>query len=202
MPTPPGFANVSVQLTLAGLTRPAFITFGVDCIDTDPQIIAGKVNTANAAAGSLMSVFDNSVSTPEIRVSVGTDGGEDLVGQLTSVNVGATAKTTLPANCAVLVHKVTTRGGRRGRGRLFIPWIVDETSVDEAGLIAGAMITTLQSAMNTWRTALASNGVPMYLLHDASVPGTAHPTTPGAPNEVTALQVDKLISTQRRRLGR
>jgi hypothetical protein len=196
MPTPAGFADISVQITLAGLTRPAFITFGVDPTSTTPSVIATAVNSAITSAGSLASRFDSQVTLPQIRVSYGTDGGEDLIHIGTFSTSGSRTATCLPANCALLVHKITQRGGRRGRGRMFLPWYVDEPQVDEAGIIAAAELNAAQSALNAFLIALGAQNVPMYLLHG---PGD---TTPGPPNEVTQLVADKLISTQRRRLGR
>jgi len=202
MATVPGFADISIQLVLAGLNRPAYITFGVDPVDTDPTTVGAAVLAASIGAGSLMSIMDSSVTLRQVRVSLGTDGSEDLVGIATGTAVGGTAKTTLPPNCAQLVHKMTARRGRRGRGRMFVPWCVDEGSTDEAGLIAAGVVTANATALNTWRNALSAGGNPMVVLHDPSKPGTAHPTTPGAPNVVTSLVCDPLISTQRRRLGR
>ena len=54
----------------------------------------------------------------------------------------------------------------------------------------------LQTLANSFLAALTSGGVPMVILHN---PGK---TVPGAPNTVTSLSVDRLIATQRRRLGR
>ncbi len=196
MPTPPGFASVAVQIVHAGLSRPAYLTFGVDPSATDPQSVAASISGTMAAAGSLASVLDSETVISEVRVSLGTDGGEDLVGGITTSITGGTGHSSLPPNCAFLVHKRTARGGRRGRGRLFIPWCSSETNVDEAGIIQTAYLNTFQTAMNTWLSGLAAGSCPMVLLHDPGI------TSPGPPNVVTALTVDKLISTQRRRLGR
>jgi hypothetical protein len=196
MPTPPGYSSVSVQLQKAGMTRPSYITFGVDHSGTDPAAVATAVNNAIVYAGSLVSILDNSVTIPAIRVSMGTDGSTDIVHVGTFATVGAATLSSLPPNCAVLVHKGTARGGRRGRGRLFLPWCVAITDVDEAGIIATSAMTSRQNAMNAFLTQLAVQTVPMVLIHDQGL------TAPGAPDLVTYLNVDKLISTQRRRLGR
>lgn len=202
MATPPGFCDISLQLMLTGMNRPAYITFAVDSTDTDPQLVGTQILAAASAAGSLCSILDNSVSITQVRVSMGSDGVDDLVGLISTTTTGTATKTSLPPNCALLVHKLTARGGRRGRGRMFIPWVVDESAVDEAGIIAGASLTALQTPISAFRTNLVTSGNPMVLLHDTSKQGTVHPTTPGPPNAVTSLQCDKLISTQRRRLGR
>lgn len=202
MPTPPGFADIAIQITHIGLSRPAYLTFGIDPTATDPQNIASSIAETLNEALSIKTLIDQECVFSEVRVSLGTDGTEDLVGGLTT-NVACTlGGTALPPNCALLVHKRTARGGRRGRGRLFIPWGAGETAVDEAGIISASHMGIATSALEFWRTSLASAQCPMVLLHQPSAPGTEHPTAPGAPNVVTALTPDKLISTQRRRLGR
>jgi hypothetical protein len=174
----------------------------VDSSETEPSVIADQVAGACVMAGSLLSGLDNSVTLTAVRVAAGTDGAEDLVFEKPMATLGGAALSSLPANCAVLVHKVTARGGRRGRGRFFLPWYIGEGDVDEAGQLTTVTQTAIQGRMDTFRTGLASGGSAMVLLHDPSHPGVGSPTAPGPPNPVTALRVDKLISTQRRRLGR
>jgi hypothetical protein len=165
-------------------------------VDTDPNTVATSVHGAIVTAGSLNSVMDSTSTLSRIRVSLGTDGGADLVADTAWSDAGGATGSMLPPNCAVLVHKRTARGGRRGRGRFFLPWAIIETAVDEVGIITPANVTTIQTAMNTFRSTLISNSIPMVLLHD---PGK---TATGPPDPVTSMTVDRLISTQRRRLGR
>jgi len=110
---------------MAGLSRPAYLTFGIDPSGGTPQDAATAVMTAVCTAGSLITAFDNALTVTQVRVSMGQDGSEDLVGMVAGTNTGSSAKASPPPNVAVLVHKVTARGGRRGRGRMFIPWCVD-----------------------------------------------------------------------------
>jgi hypothetical protein len=141
--------------------------------------------------------MDSSVVMGAVRVSLGTDGTGDLVYVLTTtVNGGASITNALPPNCAVLIHKSTARGGRRGRGRMYLPWTVLEANVDEVGVLTSTVITSHNAAVSSWQAALSSGGNPLVLLH---APGkTATP----APDPVTSMSCDRLIATQRRRLGR
>lgn len=202
MATPPGYARISHQLTLSGFPRSAFITYAVHPAGGTPPAIATDCANAMIAAGSLMTQIDTSVQLTGTRASVGTDGAEDLIGISTLSGAGSVAGSALPPQCAMLLHKRTTRGGRRGRGRMFIPWCRGEVDVDEAGLWSATQVSNVQNACNVFMTQLSTRVGGMWLLHGPSEEGTAHPTSAGPPNEVFALDVDPLISTQRRRLGR
>lgn len=202
MATPPGFVAASMQFKLTGLNRPAYITFGLDPTGTSTDAILTAIATAWGVAGSINSVMDNNVTNTLITVRYGQDGGEDLVDTRTVAVAGTVNATTLPANCALLVHKRTARGGRRGRGRMFIPWVVPEPDCDEAGNILASKLPTYATALETFRLNLSSGGNPMVVLHKPSEAGTEHPTAMGAPDPVLELRPDAIISTQRRRLGR
>lgn len=202
MPTPPGYADCSYELKHASLSRAAFITFGVDVVETDPAAVATALVGAFAAPGSLFAIIDTNVTMVRARASLGTDGGEDNVGVSVTSSSCNYSGTTIWANTSALVHKRSTRGGRRGRGRMYIPWCLPTSGVSEVGVITGAEVTRIQNGVNAWMAALSSGAGPLVLLHRPSNPGTAHPTTPGVPNNVTAMVVDPLVGTQRRRLGR
>jgi len=196
MPTPPGYADISLRLQLTGLNRPAFITFGCDPVDTTASAVATNVVAAFSAAGSIKTIIDSAVTLTGVQVSLGTDGTADIT-DIQPANVACSyVGSTLPPNCAMLVRKNTGRGGRRGRGRMFIPWCLPEGNVEEWGTIQSSIVTANQNACNTFFNQLASFLVPMVLLHG---PGQ---TSAPAPDLVTNLVVDPLVSTQRRRLGR
>lgn len=202
MPTPPGYADCSYELRHSSMSRSAFITFGVDVTGTDPVTIAGQVKDAFANAGSLLTIMDNSVSLIATRVSLGTDGSEDIVGVNRTAVPCTRSQQSLPAQCAVLVRKVTARGGRRGRGRMYIPWSASAAGFGENGTVATGEVPLVQAAVDVWKNALSATAGPLVVLHRPSAPGTMHPTTAGLPNLVTSLVVDPLLGTQRRRLGR
>lgn len=197
MPTAAGYADCSYQLSLGGFVRPAYVTFGVDPTDTDPAIVASSLLGAWNDAGSLNTIMDSQVTMTQVRVSMGTDaGGGDLVYVLNTSVVGGKSGSSLPPNCALLFKKTTARGGRRGRGRMYLPWALDETLIDETGAIPTPTVTAATAAALVWRLALNSRGCPLVILH---APGK---TATGAPDPVTSMVADRLIATQRRRLGR
>lgn len=196
MATPPGYANCSLEFALVSFPRHAFITFGCNPTDTDPLLVATNVKEAAAFTGSLLDIIDSNVTMVAVHVALGTDGGEDLHGDLATSDAGRRSGASLPSNCALLVHKRTARGGRRGRGRVYLPWSLDDTIVDEIGIVPSATVTANNTKMATWLAQMTVEAVPMVLLHDEGL------TAEGPPDPVTQLLVDGLIGTQRRRLGR
>jgi hypothetical protein len=196
MPTAPGYCDVSIEHTLTGFTRPAYVTFGVDPTATDPLIVAGSILAAIQASNSYKSITALTVTLTGIRVAMGTDGTADLSVDYPISVVGGASGAKTPAQVAVLCHKRTARGGRRGRGRMFIPWGVSESDVGEAGNIGTSALATINTAMGNFLTALQTQAVPMVILHGEGL------TPLGAPDLVTSLVCDAVTSTQRRRLGR
>ena len=196
MPTAPGFADCSARFTLAALARPAFITFGCDPTTTDATQLAADLYGQFTGTGSLMSQMDSSVTLAEIIVRLGQDGAEDVVGSRVGTNVGQKVQASFSANVALLCHKRTARGGRRGRGRWYVPWFAASTEVAEDGTVTESVRAAKETALNVLRGAMSSAGNPMVVLHN---PGLS---SPGAPNLVTAISVSNLVGTQRRRLGR
>jgi hypothetical protein len=195
LPIPVGAAQVLIPLAHSGIARSAAITFGID--------VSGSLGTGTEIADRIMTAFhttildkmDLEVTAGPVHVNLGTGAGASNPTQGTTTFTGGQVQSSLPSNCAVLVKKSTALGGRHNRGRLFVPWMVAEGSVDEGGIIAPSEVTTFQTACTAFLTSLngTTTSAPMVLLHQS---GSA------APTPVTALVVDRLIATQRRRLGR
>ncbi len=195
---PPGFGAVSIELKHSGLARPSFITFGIDNNSgaTDPGDVASAIEGAGKGAGSFTSRLNTEVTCGPVTVRLGQDGGEPTVGVSLTTSAGLLNIVTPPQNVAVLIQKRTALGGRRNRGRLYLPWYIDEAGVDEVGTITVGSIAAIQAAMTAWRSALVAANLPMVILHNPGV------TITPAPVNVTSLFCTGLISTQRRRLGR
>lgn len=88
----------------------------------------------------------------------------DSSGELATVEdntqlAGQATAPTLPTNCAVPVKKVTAVGGRRNRGRMFLPaTYIPETSVDRNGGILNAFRVAWQQHMDAFLLALTAAG--------------------------------------------
>lgn len=192
---PPGYAQVTVPLTHALVTRPAAVIFGVDAGgQPDADLLAVAVQSRFQT--NISPQIDSQVVIGPVRVVVGQDGGEPTQGATDFTGNGGRSGDAMPPNVAALVRKRTARGGRRGSGRSYFPWMLSDTDVDDAGRILSARITTINGVLSAFLTGLTADGTDMVLLHSV---GT---TAPGNPNVVTSYTCDPLVATQRRRLGR
>jgi hypothetical protein len=203
---PFGYVLASIELRHDLQNRSAYITHGCESLSEDsldPNSVAQEVLEAflgppgtPATGATLVRWMDTSVTIRSCTVRIGQGSGEALTGFVTSTRRGVSGHNSAPPNCAALLHKRTQRGGRRGRGRAFFPWVLDEATVNEAGQIESGWLANLQEGANNWLAALAASERDMVILHSEGV------TSTGLPNTVTSIQVDPLIGTQRRRLGR
>lgn len=192
---PPGFANVSVPFRHQDVTRAAFIVFGVEITASvaTPDELADRIFGDIAP---LRARIDNNVTIGPVRVAVGQDGGEPVLGFGTQTSAGARSMSAVTPAIAQLVNKRTGRGGRRGRGFMYLPWAINEGEVNEAGIVNPAALAPMQTAMNTTLGNLDGPN-PMVLLHNSD--GN---TPPGDPTPVTSLVASAIVSTQRRRQTR
>lgn len=190
---PNGWAQANLIYTGAGLPTGAQVTFGLN-VETYP---GSPTDLANDIATEWANVMDaqwsSQVAVTGVKVKFGPtatgDSGEVLV------NIPGTGSTTaVPSNTSLLVTKVTGVGGRQGRGRMYLPGLV-EASVDSAGVVTPANLAIIQGKLSTFRTAMNSAGAPLALLHGEDAPIVA-------PYLVTGLVANTRVATQRRRLRR
>lgn len=192
---PPGFANVSVPFRHSQVTRTAFVVFGVEITAS----VATPDELADRIFGDIAPIrgrVDNDVTIGPVRVAVGQDGGEPVIGFGTATSAGGRTMSSVTPAIAHLVNKRSGRGGRRGRGFMYLPWAVNEGEVNEAGIINSAANGLMQTALNTTFDNLDGPN-PMVLLHNSE--GN---TPAGDPTPVTSLVANAVVSTQRRRQTR
>ncbi len=102
----------------------------------------------------------------------------------------------LPPNCALLIHKRTQSGGRRNRGRFFLPG-VPEGTVDQVGNLMGTYPQSVAGLGPALFAALAGvSGVGELAIFHTTPVGVAGL----APTQITSMDVDQKIATQRRRM--
>lgn len=115
------------------------------------------------------------------------DTGKNLTGQTSGLYT--------PPNVAILVKKQSILNAGQRPGRLFIPGI-PEGSVNEDGVIDTAYITGNQPSFNAFLSGLSGAGSNQLVVVHFSGPDDAS----GSVTEVTALPIQSVVATQRRRL--
>lgn len=188
---PAGYGNI--QFMFAGLTssQKALTAIGVHLVAADPEEVLDDAATVFGAEFS--PVVSDYWTGETIRLVIGTsDPSAPIVVDHGAWAGGDNTASCLPANCAVLVKKNTLLGGRKGRGRMFIP-SPTEAGVDTAGNLTSSQLSDFTSRANDFLTGLAGiSGVDgVFLFHSSSV---------DPPTEITSLSVDPVIATQRRRM--
>lgn len=197
---PPGFAEIAMEIVNAGDPDPWYVTWGVDTDAADGDIVGVGLASIGSFDDSWLVQLSNDSRVTGCFVTLGQDGApirQFVSNPATGQGTNSTAK--LPQNCALLVRKNTGIGGRRSRGRFFLPGIVSEANVDNVGRISGGAMTEYQSAADTQLVLLADPvgappSTPMVVLHSSGNSAIIDPTP------VVSLSVDSVISTQRRRL--
>jgi hypothetical protein len=195
---PVGFAHVLQSLTLEGDADPMAITYGVELqpdVPLNPNVMAQDLANAFATAWASTLGAPYTLTQTEVRFPQGDQGGFG-VGIFASNFGMANAGSFLPQNCAFLVHKRTALGGRRHRGRMYLPG-VNEALVDNKGLMSSTAIGGVNAAAAQFLNLIvAVDGIErMVILHTTSL-GPVQVT----PTPVTLLQLDPVLGTQRRRL--
>jgi hypothetical protein len=191
---PPGYAQVIHRHLLAGDAEEMLCTYGVSLGGPGSVTIANDIKAAWNT--NIMGVMFNGFQQLGVTLRVGQDGADPIVFQSsTAADAGLSGSSPQSQNNATLVKKVSALGGRRNRGRMYVPGIVGEADVTPAGVITPATVTSRQNSFNVFLTALnAIAGVGnMVILHGEG---------PFAPADVVSLIVDGRVATQRQRLRR
>ena len=122
-----------------------------------------------------------------------TTGGEPVLAT-TELGIGGTsAHDGLVVNASMLVKKLTSLGGRKGRGRMYLPpAFFGEEQTDMGGLIDPTTRSNIQGFYDSARASLGSAEIIPKLLHSDST----------TPTTINSFSVESRIATQRRRLHR
>jgi hypothetical protein len=191
---PIGFAQVSMDVYLAGNTRAMTCTIGVDALAGQTPVDIADVVQQNMVATNRpwqTSMVPSDWTIGPFRAAIMNEPGiESGVGTLSTVGT-ATAGLTFPPNVSFLVQKRTGTGGRQGRGRMYEPPItIGETSIDKLGLIQSTIVTDRNTRWEAFRSAIQTLGMGPYLFHEGI----------GGPLLITKIVLQSLVATQRRRL--
>lgn len=190
---PPGFALASIEHWLGGYNRPAVTTWGLDvsAFSGSPDELAEEFSIAYR--GSLGPRYDTNVTMRDARVVIGQDGGDPVIGFSYTSGAGTRNNESTPPALALMVDKRTLLGGRRNRGRAYLPWALADTEVSEVGAVTGSVVNAWQTLFANYILALEAADIPPVVLHG---PGL---TTPPPPTPITNFVVNGTVRTQRRR---
>lgn len=190
---PPGYAQIVVPHLLTGYTREALCIWGVEFNTAPGDYVGWADEFLGIYIGSIGAQIDSQVTIGPVRLIVGQDGGDPLtyVGEATAV--GGAARDSITPALAAMFSKNTTTGGRRGRGRSFVPWSVSDTNVTENGTLQPAARTALQAAANSFLDGVATLLATPVVLHGTGI------SAPPEPSPIGSLTVNGIIRTQKQR---
>lgn len=193
---PEGFAQIRYGWQLTGSTRPMYCTIGCSVAGAaDAQELANEMDTAwLSTIGTPANLVAGATVLPTY-VQARFDAGPPSIASAGVPVPTTSAGGAPPPNVALMVKKLTALGGRRFRGRMFLPAVfTNEIYVSTAGVIDNAQILVLQPKLNAFKAAVEAYGRSLYLLHSEPEVGFILPTA------LSALVLDPLVATQRSRL--
>lgn len=198
---PPGFAEISQELRLSGYPRSAYVTYGIAIKGTQGASMGLAEQAYNAFYAGMGNYMDSHVTFGRCRAVIGQDGGDPLLDEYDGGENGGSSRESPPPAIAVLINKNTGVGGRRNRGRMFMPWYAPEGSISEAGTMTTGVLGSIRSSANIMLANLTGTAddinPPEWDLLDGMV--ILHGPLLGPPTPVTSLTVSATVSTQRRR---
>lgn len=192
---PVGAAQASLRWSVAG--DPEFMVATIGFVD----ITAAR--SAPVVAAAMGTAWDASTFTTAANIAAGWSAGTILVtvmdatGPLTfevgTAVGGSGAAGTLPNNCAVLARKFTASGGRRNRGRFYLPpaYFLD-TEVNQVGTLDPAVVTEYQGYVDSLLAQMVIQDLGPRLLHSDG----------GGATPITSIVVQPKLATQRKRMRR
>lgn len=200
MSIPPGSLHIIKPLIHNVASAPASVTWAVG-INTTAQAALDSADDAfnlnwapafdnNVTLGAAMAYFRGSAGSP-LQVATSTEAPV----------IGSLNQNSEVSSVALRVTKRTAFVGRGFRGRIYLPWMIAETGINELGVLVPAVQASYQTRANGWLTATNASGdiTEMELLHayDPALP--VDPEIPATP--INSLFVQPVCGTQRRRLN-
>lgn len=189
---PPGWAEVWIGFTLGTDPEQMYSAIGVNLAAGEGATLVNANLLLDTGNASLRPAVTDDYLIGAGHVIFGQDGGDIRIDGSTTPAAGTNTGTSLPQNCAMLVRKLTSTGGRRGRGRMFIPGINND-DVNTNGDLASAYRTLAQTALDDFMSDLVGLAIvdELVLFHDSE---------PFTPSVITSLEVQPTLATQRRRM--
>lgn len=185
---PEGFSRVAYRFSLSGDPEVMITTMGYETAVVGQAVAEAFATTFQDAFPP--AEYSASYTFLGVRMEAGADGGPPVIYEAVRTAVGTAASAPLTQNVAILVRKTSLLGGRRGRGRMFLPpMFLPEGEVSANGMINVGPLAAVQNSV----TQAFFTDLDPVLLHD-NVPSIL------APTPITNVIVQAQVATQRRRL--
>lgn len=197
MPIPVGAKEATWVFSVVGNDHS--ITHSIGIIDVDvitPRTNAElanliKTNWSGTGAPYAASNMPTDYRLQNVTVSeMQVDG--PISATSTGIVVGTGGQAPVPINCSLLVTKNTGVGGRRNKGRMYLPpFLPGESQVDPNGELDSGVAATIQGQIDVAVAADVVDDIGYQLYHQ---------TGDQTPTAVTELSLANQIATQRRRM--
>lgn len=214
----PGVCRFSIVGSYDGHAIANILDMDIDTVgvSTRAESIADQADVIwNNWADLIMPNISSLYSMTEVRwvdlnSADGTTGSINTTGTNPAPQVGGAANTGFPGSVAFLVKKVINAERGRRDGRMFVCGATEGlTPIGDANEMATASVATLQGTFNALLTAINQTSgfdPPFYdsglsVVHILTRDALGHPLT-GDHRQVSSLQVQQTLATQRRRLRR
>ena len=187
---PSGYGLITHFFSGAAVPDGAAVTYGVrNLADFSATEMAEAARDEWDASN-----FDSLASTDCDMFMTRAKLGPNATGPFADVtsNTGGAGNTAGAAQVCILMKKQTDSGGRRNRGRMFLPGI-PEDQIGQGGQITSGTVTVANAAGLALITGLATALIPMVILHD---------DVDFTPTLVTSFVVSPYVATQRNRQPR
>lgn len=144
---------------------------------------------AVSAIENLMGNLNVAVTLASVTFDAGTDDPVNPIFEESSGEGGAAGGEMMPLNSCYLVQKRTVLGGRRGRGRMFLPG-VSIGATEEDGTVSIGVVGGIETNIIAMLAEMPAGWQPALL----------HATAPFTPTQIAAFAAQGKIATQRTRL--
>lgn len=172
-----------------GLAFPAVCTLGFDQ-GGGVAVADAAENIHNAFVAELLPLLTDDVILDATEVKYGpNDTGPSALHS--DPQAGSETGTGSPSNTAYLIQKNTALGGRQGRGRMFLPGVLED-GVGSDGAILLGRVDLINDGLEAFAIVLALQSLAVVLLHSDAL----------APTPVISLTCSTTAGTQRRRMRR
>lgn len=183
-------------VTHTNSTFPPYSTrWGLKLINAPAFVQADANRVANVIRDGLKGAYDTGWTIGGIKFYFDNGGGLAVLEDPTTEVGTAGAAVYSPPQVAYIVKKTTALAGARNRGRCYMPGLAED-QVDENGRIASGFITSVNTLLASYLTAVNADAAVDYmtLVHTVE--------SGGGDTAITALTVQSVCATQKGRLRR